>query len=209
MATPVEISSPATAIPGAGAPPTPDAWQAAFDAALPYQAFLDRHANPDQRSRWDAFHGRVSLAPAQKALLGGFVRKMPVLVLAGAWCGDCVNQCPIFDHFAAATPTIQLRFFDRDETPDLAERLSVCGAARVPAVMFVSEDNFFVAQYGDRTLSKYRRVVAALGGAACPTGIVLPGQSEVDDVIQDWLNEFERVQWILRSSGRLRKLHDD
>jgi len=33
--------------------------------------------------------------------------------------------------------------------------------------------------------------------------------SQVDGVVQDWLNEFERVQWILRTSGRLRKLHND
>ena len=79
-------------------------WSSAFEAALPYAAFLDRHATPAQRSRWDAMHGRVRLEPDQVALLGGFVRRMPVLVLAGAWCGDCVNQCPIFDHFAAASP---------------------------------------------------------------------------------------------------------
>ena len=63
MANPVALTPPAAAIPGAGTPPTPAAWQAAFAAALPYRAFLDRHANPDQRARWDAFHGRVSLAP--------------------------------------------------------------------------------------------------------------------------------------------------
>ncbi len=39
---------------------------------------------------------------------------MPVLVLAGAWCGDCINQCPIHEHFAAVAPVIQLRYLDRD-----------------------------------------------------------------------------------------------
>jgi hypothetical protein len=28
-------------------------------------------------------------------------------------------------------------------------------------------------------------------------------------VTQDWLNEFERVQWILRLSPRLRQAHGD
>ena len=134
---------------------------------------------------------------------------MKVFVLAGAWCGDCVNQCPIFDHFARATPTIRIRYFDRDQTPDLAERLSICGAARVPAVLFASEDDFSCGTYGDRTISKYRELASAAAGAACPTGIVLPGQSAIDGVIQDWLDEFERIQWMLRTSGRLRKLHGD
>ena len=182
---------------------------AKFESGLSYEAFLTKYGTDEQRSRWAKFHAAVKLKPAQIDLLKSFTREMKVIVLAGAWCGDCVNQCPIFDYFAQATPTIHLRFFDRDDNPDLSERLSVCGGARVSAVQFVSEDNFACGQYGDRTLSKYRKVVGELTGAACPTGIVLPGQSEIDDVIQDWLNEFERVQWILRTSGRLRKLHND
>jgi hypothetical protein len=79
----------------------------------------------------------------------------------------------------------------------------------VPVVLFVSEDNFQVGMYGDRTLAKYRQLVADVTGAACPTGLVLPGQSQIEAVVQDWLDEFERVQWILRTSARLRKLHND
>jgi thiol-disulfide isomerase/thioredoxin len=209
MATPVEISSPATAIPGAGAPPTPDAWQAAFDAALPYQAFLDRHANPDQRSRWDAFHARVSLTSAQKALLGGFVRRMPVLVLAGAWCGDCVNQCPIFAHFAAAAPALDVRFLDRDARPDIAAHLKVCGGQRVPTAMFLSEDFTPILFYGDKTLSAYRAAAAAQLGSSCSSGAVPPPSDAIAAVVSDWLDQFERAQLIVRLSGRLRQLHGD
>jgi hypothetical protein len=180
-----------------------------FAEGLSYDAFLQKYGTDDQRSRWAKLHAAVKLKPGQVDLLKSFTREMKVFCLAGAWCGDCVNQCPIFDHFAAVQPLVQLRFFDRDANPDLGERLSVCGAARVPAVMFVSEDNFFIGQYGDRTLSKYRRVVASMAGASCPTGLVVPGQSELDEVVQDWLDEFERCQWILRSSGRLRQKHGD
>ncbi len=79
-------------------------WSSPFDAASPYAVFLDRFASPAHRARWDAMHGRIALGPDQATLLGGFARRMPVLVLAGAWCGDCVNQCTIFDHFANASP---------------------------------------------------------------------------------------------------------
>ena len=50
---------------------------------------------------------------------------MQVLVMAGAWCGDCVNQCPIFERFAEQTERIQVRYFDRDDNPDLAMRYNV------------------------------------------------------------------------------------
>jgi hypothetical protein len=203
------IAAPAARIEGAGLPPTPEAWQAAFAAALPYREFLERHGNPDQRARWQAFHGRVSLTAAQKKMLGGFVRRMPVLVLAGAWCGDCVNQCPIFEHFAAASPAIDLRYLDRDARPDMAAHLKVCGGQRVPVVAFLSEDFHPVLQYGDRTLSAYRAAAASQLGESCASGAVPPPADAIAAVTAEWLDQFERVQLILRLSGRLRQLHGD
>ena len=51
-----------------------------------------------------------------------------------------------------------------------------------------------------------KRLVAV---TACPTGIAPPEASSLNAVVQDWLNEFERVQWILRLSPRLRRLRGD
>jgi thiol-disulfide isomerase/thioredoxin len=151
----------------------------------------------------------VSLTPAQKALLGGFVRKMPVLVLAGAWCGDCVNQCPIFAHFAAASPALDVRYLDRDARPDIAAHLKVCGGQRVPTLMFLSEDFTPILFYGDKTLSAYRAAATAQFGESCSSGAVPPPADAIAAVVGDWLDQFERVQLILRLSGRLRQVHGD
>jgi len=209
MADTIMAAAAAAKILGAGAPPTPEAWKTAFEAALPYHDFLARHANPDQRSRWDGFHSRVSLTPAQTAVLGKFVRKMPVLVLAGAWCGDCVNQCPIFAHFAVAAPSIDLRFLDRDARPDIAAHLKVCGGQRVPVAAFFSEDFQPVLLYGDRTLSAYRAAASAQLGDSCASGAAPPPADQIAAVTSDWLDQFERVYLILRLSARLRQLHGD
>ena len=202
-------AGPSAAIAGAGAPPTAAAWEETFNRALPYAAFLERHGTADQRSRWQAVEERVVLTPAQKALLATFVRRMPVLVLAGAWCGDCVNQCPIFARFAAATPAIELRFLDRDALPEMAAHLRVCGGQRVPVAAFFSEDFTPVLAFGDRTLSAYRIAAAAQTGAGCPSGILPPAADALTLTTADWLDQFERVQLILRLSGRLRQLHGD
>lgn len=216
MAASTTVSAPAAPIAGAGAPPTAEGWRAAFEAALPYREFLERHGTPDQRSRWEMFHKQVSLTSAQKSLLGGFVRRMPVLVLAGAWCGDCVNQCPIFDHFAAASPSadgtsrlVDVRFLDRDARPDIAAHLKVCGGQRVPVAMFLSEDFTPILFYGDRTLSAYRAAAVSQFGESCASGAVPPAADAIAAVTADWLEQFERVQLILRLSGRLRQLHGD
>lgn len=180
-----------------------------WPTGLAYAEFLERYATPEQRRRWDDLHGRVLLTPAQQSLLQGFRRDMLIMVVSGAWCGDCVQQCPILDHFAKQSVRIQIRYFDRDDHGDLADALSICGGRRVPSVLFLSEEGAPCGRYGDRTLAKYRDMATSLEGAACPTGLVAPGQSLLADVTQDWLDEFERVQWMLRLSPRLRQKHGD
>src|SRR5262245_18480546 len=64
---------------------------ARFDKGLTYQAFLDRYGTDDHRRRWQAMYDQVALTEAQKDLVGSWVRRMNVIVVAGTWCGDCVN----------------------------------------------------------------------------------------------------------------------
>lgn len=184
-------------------------WSAIFAEALPYSAFLDKYAKPEQRTRWDTMHGLVSLTADQTTVLGSFKRHMPVLVLNGAWCGDCINQCPIFDYFAKASPSIELRFIDRDAREDVKAALTVNGGNRVPIVVFLSEDYQEVGRYGDRTISRYRQLASEQLGPSCPTGIVPPSAEATAQVVSEWFDEFERAQLMLRLSPRLRQKHDD
>ena len=87
--------------------------------------------------------------------------------------------------------------------------LSINGGKRIPVVVFFSEDGYEVARYGERTLSKYRQMVRDFAGDSCPTGIGTSNDPLLAQVTQDWLNEFERVQWLLRLSARLRQKHGD
>jgi thiol-disulfide isomerase/thioredoxin len=180
-----------------------------FPLGLTYADFLARYATEQQKQRWRQVHEQVILTPAQRGLLAGFPRAVNVLCLAGAWCGDCINQCPIFEHFVAAAPVLRVRYFDRDEHADLQRELQINGGNRVPVVVFFSEDGYEVARYGERTLSKYRQMMRDQVGPSCPTGIQAAGDRLLAEVTQDWLNEFERVQWLLRLSPRLRQMHGD
>jgi hypothetical protein len=176
-----------------------------YQKGLPYADFLVRYANDGQKQRWRQVHEQVVLTPAQRELLASFRRPMNVLCLVGAWCGDCINQCPIFEHFAGAALGITIRYLDRDEHADVQRELQINGGNRVPVLVFFSEDGFEVARFGERTLSKYRHMMREQADG-CPTGV---GDPLLAQVSQDWLNEFERVQWLLRLSPRLRQLHGD
>lgn len=184
-------------------------WGAKFEQGLNYADFLAQYGSDDHQRRWKAVYDAVELTADQTEQLRGFVREMKILVLAGTWCGDCVNQCPIFEHFAKENSRIRIHYFDRDAHADLAEQLMTCGAARVPAVLFLSEDDHVCGRYGDRTLAKYRQMANDQLGAACPTGIVAPGDGLLAEVTDEWFREFERIQLMLRTSGRLREKHGD
>lgn len=180
-----------------------------FAKALQLPDFLAKYGSDGDRTRWKSVHDQVILTNDQRAILAKFRREQLVMVLAGAWCGDCIRQCPIFEHFAAAAPVLKVRYLDRDEYRDAQQELLVNGGQRVPVVVFFSEDGHEVGRYGDRTLATYRQMMIDKVGDSCPTGIVPHGDSLLNSVTQDWLNEFERVQWLLRLSPRLRQKHGD
>ncbi len=184
-------------------------WMNVFTEALPYDSFLDQYASPAQRTRWNAMHERFELSTIQNEQLSGFVRRMPVICLAGAWCGDCINQCPVFDHFAKASSRIELRILDRDARPEVRDELAINGGHRVPVLVFLSEDGLEVFRYGERTISTYRRLAAEQLGPSCPTGFVPPPDDALAATTAEWLQEFERAQLILRLSPRLRSKHGD
>lgn len=184
-------------------------WQTWFQKALPYGEYLQTHGSQAQRERWQGIDERVRLTDVQAELLSGFVRKMNVLVVSGTWCGDCAHQGPILRRIAEANDNIHLRFLERDEVPELRDRLTINGGARVPVVIFLSEDFYECARYGERVLAFYRQLAQDQLGPACPVGIVPPGDDLLADATTEWLDEFERIQLMLRLSPRLREKHGD
>jgi hypothetical protein len=180
-----------------------------FSKALPYTPYL-LTGTPEQQRRWTDVYNAAKLSPAQIQVTSGFSRQMKVLILSGIWCGDCVQQCPLLQKIAESRPDlIDQRLLDRDEHRDLTEQLHINAGDRVPVALFLAEDFELCSIEGDRTLSRYRALARAQLGAACPIGIAPPPADELAATLQDWLNEFERIQLMLRLSSRLRKKHGD
>ena len=166
-------------------------------------------AKPDKQQAWRDVYNQIELTEPQLKLINTFTRQMRVVVSSGVWCGDCVQQCPLIARIAEASDLIDLTFVDRDEHADLSQRITICGGLRVPTAVFMAEDYEFIGLLGDRTLTRYRAMAAQQLGANCP----LPGApiptDELRATMQDWLNEIERLQLLLRLSPRLRQKHGD
>ncbi len=151
----------------------------------------------------------MSLTDEQRDVLCGFTRSLNVICLSGMWCGDCAAQGPMIAAIADAAPCVDLRWLDRDQHTDLAERVRICGGLRVPTVIFMNEDFEFLSILGDRTLSRYRAIAARALGAACALPTARLPDDEFAATVQDWANEFERAHLIARLSPKLRAKHGD
>jgi hypothetical protein len=180
-----------------------------FNSGTSYDRYVQAGTEEQQR-RWRQVHDAAALSDQQRLLLRGFVRVMKVLVFSGIWCGDCVEQGPLIHRIAEGNPEkIDLRFVERPRSTELIPELRINAGNRVPVVLFLSEDNEWCATAGDRTLNRYRAIALRRLGPSCPTGILPPEKEELDATLQDWLNEFERVQLMLRLTPRLRQKYGD
>ena len=128
-----------------------------FQSGLGYEEYV-RTGEPDKQEAWCRIYEQASLTDTQRALIESFTREMNILVSSGVWCGDCVQQLPLLQRIAEATPKINLRFVDRDQHTDLAEQLTINAGRRVPVALFLAEDFELVSVFGDRTLTRYRAI---------------------------------------------------
>lgn len=190
---------------------TPEFLSARFNLALPYDQYVQSGTDEQQR-RWKQVYDAAASAitPGARETLAGFVRQMNVLIISGIWCGDCVQQCPLIQRLAELNAAqIRVRLIDRDEHKDLSQLFRINDGDRVPVTIFLAEDFALCGAFGDRTLHRYRAIARRQLGASCPTGLAAPDADELAATMQDWMNEIERMQLMLRLSPRLRARHVD
>jgi hypothetical protein len=183
----------------------------AFGQGVSYQRFVESGAPEGHDPQWHQRHAQLELDADQRRLVESFTRDMKVLCMTGTWCGDCALQGSAMQRIAEANPDrIDLRFISRNDAPQIQVRVPINAGYRVPVTFFMAEDFEPVARYGDRSLSRYRSMARkALPGGGSDIVLAEPPADPVRTVLQEMLDEFERVQLLLRLSPRLRELHAD
>ncbi len=188
---------------------TPNLLSDKFATALTYDPYV-RTGKEEHQRRWKQVYDATTLTDDQKLLLGSFTRKTNILVMSGTWCGDCVQQCPLIARIAETkSDLIDLRFLDRDQHRDLMQQVRINAGDRVPVAILMAEDFEVCSVFGERTLSRYRALMRSKLGIACPIALGPPDQNELAETLQGWLDEIERIQWMLRLSPRLRQKYGD
>ena len=180
-----------------------------FNEAMSYTDYVSLAESLDQRMPWDQRHSQLELTNDQNALISSFEREMNVLCLTGTWCGDCALQGSAMQRIAEANEKIHLRFLQReDEHADLIVKSQINQGFRVPVSWFMAEDFEPVGVFGDRTLSRYRSMARNALGEHANVLAEAPADP-VREVLSEMIDEFERVNLLLRISPRLREKHGD
>ncbi len=187
-----------------------------FTQGLGYQDYV-LSGQPHEQQQWNAMEARIQLSVSQIERLKQFKRRMPVLVMAGTWCGDCVRQGAMFrlierhvgQHAELGEALMTFRYLDNRANPTLQDELRINGAQKVPVVVSLSEDFYEVGRFGDRHLSVYKRKSATELGAACDLGLLAPPEDELKVELDEWISYFERLQLLLRLAPALRKRYSD
>ena len=185
-------------------------WSSCWDEATSYDSYLES-SDPERAANWKSLFARVPpLSTEHSARLTGHARNLNVLMVSGVWCGDCVRQGPIIRQIVDACDSgVSLRVVDRDQNPKLRDEVRIVGAARVPIVVFLSEDFHEVGRFGDRVLHTYRRKAATELGAACavPTAELPP--EELGAERDEWIAIVERMLLMVRLAPPLRQRYGD
>jgi hypothetical protein len=103
---------------------------------------------------------------------------------------------------------VRLRVIDRETDAKLRDEIRIMGAARVPVVVFLTEDFFEVGRFGDRMLVSYRNMAfREYGSDRWP----LPASQEegLAYELAEWVNIFERCILMARLSPLLKRRHSD
>ncbi|MCH2152127.1 MAG: thioredoxin family protein [Phycisphaerales bacterium] len=180
-----------------------------FDQGLPMEPFVSM-LPMDQQANWSQRYSQLELDEEQQTILDSFTRDMKILSITGPWCGDCALQGAALARIADACPEhVEVRFLPRDESyAEMVVTSMINAGTRVPVTFLMAEDFEACARIGDRTLSRYRSMARKALGPDSPV-LAPPPEDPVREVLQEVLDEVERVQWMLRLSPRLRELHGE
>lgn len=76
-----------------------------------------------------------------------------LVLLATTWCWDSQTNVPIIVRIAEHSPKIQLRLFNKDNYPFLAEIVN--GGEKVPQLLIFTKDFYYIGRWVERSTKTY------------------------------------------------------
>jgi hypothetical protein len=127
-----------------------------FAQGMTYDAYKAQMTR--NQERFAANERRLELDAADLAAFQALREPLNVLVLAEDWCGDVIDNLPVLGRIAAASGTLDLRIFPRDQNLDLMDQYLNQGQFRsIPAMVFFDSQFNEIGRFIERPASVTER----------------------------------------------------
>lgn len=90
-----------------------------------------------------------SLNPAQETRVKSTTNNLKLLVITEGWCGDASQILPVVEKLANAL-NVSTHYVLRDENMELMEKYKTNGAASIPIIIGVNDENEEAFRFGPR-----------------------------------------------------------
>ncbi|MFV0140323.1 thioredoxin family protein [Empedobacter falsenii] len=99
--------------------------------------------------RMNRVYKTFKLNPAQETRIKSTANNFKLLIITEGWCGDASQILPVVERFANDL-NVSTHYIFRDENMDLMEKYKTNGAASIPIIIGVNEDNEEAFRFGPR-----------------------------------------------------------
>lgn len=139
-------------------------WPAFFAGGKTFEQWLEL-CEPQNKRQLQERLETLELTTLQRAWLADLPKDVHVIVFAEDWCGDVIRHVPIVQKMEdAAGGRLKVRYYLREEAPEIFVRFLTNGGEAIPKCVFFSDQWVECGNWGPMTTA-CRRLIAM--GKAC------------------------------------------
>ncbi len=139
-------------------------WPAILATGRPYADWITEGESPENRAKIEERRQNQRLEPPIEGLLQALPRTVHVAAFAEAWCGDVTLHVPVLQRLADATPNLQVRYLEREDSPAAFVRFLTNGGEAIPKFVFLNDQYVECGSWGPMP-ALCRKLIAR--GKAC------------------------------------------
>ena len=120
-----------------------------FQQGMTFQQYLDQMKTNNER--FLQYLREVKIRPEDRQALERFGKPLKIMVITEDWCGDALQNFPVFAKLVDGLPNVEMRVFLRDQHPDLMDQYLNQEIYRsIPVFVFFDEKMNELARFIER-----------------------------------------------------------
>lgn len=124
-----------------------------YQTGTSFEGFLQA-GTEDEQERINLYYRRLDKKFTPEDFEIVLTHPVNLLVIATTWCWDSKTNVPVFVKLADQNPKINLKIFNKDHYPFLADRIN--GGEKVPQVLIFSKDFRYLDRWVERSTAGYQ-----------------------------------------------------